>query len=238
MPVLLLAYGDPQAKEMLRQAIEARYGTRPPVIDSLQINFKGRARAKVGPVTTWVPVEATAYFRFPTALRWDFTAKPLGVPVRRGVEAFDGEVYRKIAGNQQPAVIDDQDQIESLQRRLWAIAALLLTPLSNSFVKLSLGDDNCLRAENTRLEDTADLYLRPNHTIEKVQIECPDPDGKTNIFALQPSTEQTTLSDLILPSKMGAYWGTQVSFEAEPVSAQVNPDIPDATFALTEAHKG
>ena len=42
MPVLLLAQGDPQAKDLLRKAIHARYGLRPPALDSLHINFKGR----------------------------------------------------------------------------------------------------------------------------------------------------------------------------------------------------
>ena len=81
MPVLLLAQGDTTSKDMLRHAIEARYGLRPPVLESLQIDFKGRVRAKLGPINTWVPVEATAYFNFPTSMRWDFSVKAAGVQI-------------------------------------------------------------------------------------------------------------------------------------------------------------
>ena len=55
MPVLLLAQGDAEARDLLRKAIEARYGPRPPALDSLKIDFNGRTRIKVGPVMTWVP---------------------------------------------------------------------------------------------------------------------------------------------------------------------------------------
>ncbi len=56
MPVLLLARGDQESKALLRRAIEARYGLGPPVLETLKLQLKGRARAKVGPVTTWVPL--------------------------------------------------------------------------------------------------------------------------------------------------------------------------------------
>ena len=38
MPVLLLAQGDPRAKDMLRKAIEARYGLRPVPLESLKLD--------------------------------------------------------------------------------------------------------------------------------------------------------------------------------------------------------
>src|SRR5262245_24666361 len=132
-----MAQGDAEAKDLLRKAIEARYGLRPPALESLQIDFKGRSRAKVGPITAWVPVEATAYFKFPTAMRWDFTVKPVGVSVQRGVDSFDGTTYRQQRGGSAVQVIPDSQQINSVQSRLWAIAALLLTPLGEQFVKLT-----------------------------------------------------------------------------------------------------
>ena len=91
MPVLLLARGDQESKALLRRAIEARYGLGPPVLETLKLQMKGRVRAKVGPVTTWIPLEVTAYFKFGFSARWDYTARPVGVAVSSGTEAFDGD---------------------------------------------------------------------------------------------------------------------------------------------------
>ena len=197
MPVLLLAQGNAEAKDLLRKAIEARYGLRPPALESLQIDFKGRVRAKVGPVTTWLPVAATAYFQFPTSMRWDFTVKPIGVPVQRGVDAFDGTTYRRLRGSNTPQVISDDEQVTSVQRRLWAIAALFLTPLGDHFVKLSAKGPHSLDATNTTLNDTVSLYLRPDNTLDYVQVVCLNPDSnQQQTFTLGLSTDQAPVNEM------------------------------------------
>lgn len=232
MPVLLLSYGDPQAKDILRRAIEARYGMRPPVLDRLKLTFKGRTRVKVGPVKTWVPVEVEAYFDFPKAMRWDFKVKPLGVAVQKGIESFDGTAFRSLRGGQSPTIIDDEDQINALQRRLWAVASILLTPLSNPFVKLELKSNNCITAINTKLDDPADLIMRENNTLDYVQVPSIDPDGKNRNFILRLSEEQQTLNDLIIPKQIKAFWDDDAYFEIEPIEAESNPDIPESVFTL------
>ena len=141
MPVLLLARGDEDARELLKKAIEARYGHRPPAFDTLRIDFTGKSITKIGPLSTWVPVDLTAQFSLPSAMRWDFVVKPVGVALRRGTESYDGKLLRSLRGTGQPDVITDQDRVDSARRRLWAIAALLLTPLGDMFVELSRVDD-------------------------------------------------------------------------------------------------
>lgn len=232
MPVLLLSYGDPQAKDILRRAIEARYGARPPVLDSLKLFFKGRTRVKVGPVRTWVPVEVEAYFDFPKAMRWDFKVKPLGLAVQKGVESFDGTVYRSLRGGQSPTIIDDEDQLHSLQRRLWAVASILLTPLSNPYVKLELKETNAITAINTQLDDPADLFMRENSTLDYVQVPSIDPDGKNRNFILRLSEEQQTINELIIPKQIKAFWDDDAYFEIEPTQAESNPDLPETIFTL------
>ncbi|HEX2905852.1 MAG TPA: hypothetical protein VHO69_03270 [Phototrophicaceae bacterium] len=233
MPVLLLAQGDPAAKDLLRRAIEARYGLRPPAIESLQVDFKGRARVKLGPIVTWVPVEATARFQFPTSMRWDFTVKPIGVEVQRGIEAFDGMFYRHARGNQSPQVVDEPDQIRSMQSRLWAIAALLLTPLGEHFVKLDVLDDNRLGATNTRINNSLELALRANRTLETVSLTCLNPDtNRQQRFALHLSEEQAFINDLMLPHKISAFWDNEAFFEMEPVRVESDPVVDEAVFTL------
>lgn len=233
MPVLLLAQGDPEAKNLLRKAIEARYGINPPVIESLRIDFKGRARAKVGPVTTWVPVDATAQFRFPTAMRWDFTVKPVGVTVQRGSEAFDGEVYRRSRGNSAPTIIDTQEQVDSMQSRLWAIAALLLTPLGDHFVKLIASEGSHFNALNTRFGDAVKVCLRDNYTIEELRVNCLNPDTEQQQeFVMKLSEEQEIINDLMLPKKISTFWDDEPFYEVQPVLVESNPDITGAVFKL------
>jgi hypothetical protein len=233
VPVLLLAQGDPEAKMLLRKAIEARYGINPPVIESLRIDFKGRARAKVGPVTTWVPVDATAQFRFPTAMRWDFTVKPVGVTVQRGIEAFDGLVYRRSRGSNAPTIIDAQEHIDSMQSRLWAIAGLLLTPLGDHFVKLTSAGGINFSALNTKLGDAVKVCLRDNNTIEELRVNCLNPDSeKQQEFVMRLSEEQAPVNDLMLPRKISTFWDDEPFYEVEPVSVKNNPEIAEAVFTL------
>lgn len=237
MPALLLAQGDPQAKNLLRQAIEARYGITPPVIESLQIEFKGRVRTKLGFVSTWVPVDATAYFRFPNHMRWDFTARPLGVPVRRGVEAFDGSTYRSGRGGA-PTVEMDEQKTSSTRRQLWAIAGLLLTPLGEHFVKLTSGNENCFEATNTQLNDAVSVYLRPSKTIDYLQVTCWNPEtNREEAFYLRLSEEQKPVNGFMLPTKISAFWGDNAFYEVEPAKVENNPEISDTVFDLSEEGK-
>ena len=235
MPVLLLAQGEPAAKDMLRQAIEARYGMRPPALDSLRLDFKGRERVKVGPVSTWVPVDATAYFHFPKAMRWDFNVKPLKMSVQRGAEAYDGEVYRTTRGRKEPTVINDPEQVHSMRRRLWGVASILLTPLSDMFVNLTAVDSASFEATNTKLDDTARITLRADNKLNEVRVKCLNPDtNKEQDYVILLSEELVTINDLILPAKLTVQWDNDPSFELEPIAADINPQIPDAVFMLQD----
>lgn len=235
MPVLLLAQGDAASKDMLRHAIEARYGLRPPALESLRIDFKGRVRAKLGPITTWVPVEATAYFNFPTAMRWDFAVKAAGVQIGSGVEAFDGTSYRTARGSKATGMLTQPDVISSMQRRLWAIAAVLLTPLGEHFVKLQTAGEHVLQVTNTQINATILLHLRADNTLDYVEVGCLNPDtDKQQQFTLHLSDEQALVSDLMMPCKISSFWDGDPYFEVEPQQAELNPQLPSTMFALNQ----
>jgi hypothetical protein len=233
VPVLLLAQGDKEAKDLLRRTIEARYGLRPPAIESLRLDFKGRVRARLGPIVTWVPVEATAFFQFPIAMRWDFAVKAVGVSIASGVEAFDGAAYRSTRGSKSPTVITDENLLHSLQRRLWAIAAVLLTPLGDHFVKLTANGDATLQAANTQTDGVVALHLRDDYTLDWVEVNCLNPDNnKSQNFILRMSADQGSVNDLMLPCKISAFWDDDPYFEVEPVGAETNPQIAEGVFTL------
>ncbi|MEZ4668901.1 MAG: hypothetical protein R3E39_13420 [Anaerolineae bacterium] len=233
VPVLLLAQGDVQAKDLLRNCIQARYGLRPPAFESLAIQFKGRVRAKVGPVTMWVPVDASGRFNFPVAMRWDFIVKAVGVQIGSGSEAFDGETYRFTRSGKSPNLNNEPTVVHSLQSRLWAIAALLLTPLGDHFVKLETSGEAELIAVNTQIDSKVKLHLRPNSSVEYVEVHCLNPDTDKNaIFTLRLSEELLAMDDLIVPAKICAFWDNEPYFEIEPVTADANSEIDDAVFRL------
>jgi hypothetical protein len=233
MPVLLLARGEEEARDLLRKAIEARYGARPPAFDSLRIDFEGRVHARLGPIKTWVPLDVTSQFILPTSMRWDFTAKPAGVPVRRGVESYDGTALRTMSGGK-PVINEDPDAVVSLQKRLWAIAALLLTPLGDSFVELGTDGPDVLTARNTNLDATVSIRISTEtYQILEVFVPCMNADaGKEQTFILRPGTELISLDELLLPTKISAFWDEDPWFEVEPVSAENDPDIPASVFSL------
>jgi len=236
VPVLLLAQGDTTSKDMLRRAIEARYGLRPPALESLRIDFKGRVRAKLGPIATWVPVDATAYFNFPTSMRWDFAVRAAGVQIGSGIEAFDGVSYRSARGNKAASVIADPDWISSMQRRLWAIAAVFLTPLGEHFVQLRAADNNVLEATNTQIDTSIRLHFRTDNTLDFVEVNCLNPDSeKQQQFILRLSEEQRLINDMMLPCKIETFWDGEPYFEVEPQRAEANPQILEAMFALNGA---
>lgn len=234
MPVLLLAQGDPQARDLLRRVIEARYAVSPPALENVSIDFKGRVRTKVGPLMTWVPLHIRASFRFPTAIRWDFTARPAGVPVRHGIEAFDGSTYRQTRGKTSELIADPQI-VHSLRHRLWAIAAVLLTPLGEHFVRLQTSGEGSLDATNTALGDTVHLFIRPNYTVEQAQVNCLNPEsGQMQQFSLHLSPEQAPVNDIMLPCKISAFWDDQPYYDVEPVHIENHTMLADEVFTLQQ----
>lgn len=236
MPVLLLARGDAAARDMLKRAIEVRYGHRPPVIESLRLDFKGRARVKVGPIPTWVPLEITAQFKLPDAMRWDFVAKPAGVAVRRGVESYDGTTLRTLRGNGKPDTIEEQPVIDAAQKRLWAIAALLLTPLGDHFVELSTIGERAFAAKNTQLDIAVDVYLKEDDRIDYVAIDAFNADVKEQQrLYLSAEDELLSLDEFVIPKKIAAKWGDTPWFEVEPAEAKNNPTIGEDVFTLGAA---
>ncbi|RMG82724.1 MAG: hypothetical protein D6712_14165 [Chloroflexi bacterium] len=235
MPVLLLAQGQPEAKEALRKAIEARYGAFPPHLSVFQATFKGKARVKVGPVKTWIPLDLMMRFHFPQHFRVDFTVRPFGLPVQRGVEAFDGEKFYTLRGNKDIVIVEDARESESMRRRLWAMAALLLTPLGEQYVQLEMLNDGYLEAHNMELGDTVQLHLNANGALEEVRVSCYNPDSETEqLFRLSVSTELIDTDGIMMPQKINAYWDDAPYFETEPKSANNNDDISVAVFRLAE----
>lgn len=233
MPVLLLARGDQDSKNLLRHAIEARYGLGPPAIETLRLDLKGRTRAKLGPVTTWMPIEGIAYFKFPLSVRWDFTVRPVGVALSSSTEAFDGATCRKQQKGAEVTVNEDADSVASAQSRLWAICALLLTPLAEHFVELQATGERTLDAVHTEAGIRARLHLNEDFTLDHAATDCLNPNsGAKQTYTLRLTEGQAIVGDLMLPRKVATFWDDQPEMELSPVAIESNPAVDDGLFRL------
>ena len=235
MRILLLAQGEPEAKDLLRKAIFARYGNKPPAIEALRVDFKGRARAQNQFSQKWTPIEVTARFVFPTHLRWDYTIKPDGDAVQRGIEAYDGTMFRSLSGTKVPRIIDQTMHLKSIRARLWSMAAILLTPMSDYYVTITQCGDYCFDAENKKLNETVRMYLREDYSVEKAQIRCWNPDTqREQLHTIYLSPEQKLVSDMIIPKVFGAFWDKQPTYEMTPIRIQRPYQIDTGLFTLQE----
>lgn len=233
MPVLMLARGDQDSKTLLRHAIEARYGLGPPAIETLKVEMKGRARARVGPVNTWMALEAVACFKFPHAVRWDYTMRPVGIPINSGAESCDGTACRKRENRDKVTVIEDAGRVASTQARLWAICAVLLMPLAEHFVELKVAGERALDATHTETGITAHLQLQEDYTLDFASTKCLNPtSGKTQVYSLRMSGGQAVVDELMLPRKIDTYWDDQPEMELTPTTVVSNPAVDDGFFRL------
>jgi hypothetical protein len=233
MPVLLLARGDKEGKELLRRALEARYGIGAPAIDTLQIEFKGRKRAKIGPVATWMPLEGTITYNAPLCGRIDYTARPVGLPLVAHTDAFDGAIYRRRRGRDSFEVVTQAEHAQSAQRRVWAAASLLLTPLVEHFVELRATGERCFTATNVETDDTVEVCLNADFTLDSVTTDCYNPtDEEIQPFTLKLVDGQAALNSLMLPRKITAQWGESLELEITPASVEINPAFDPNLFRL------
>ncbi|MEO1643892.1 MAG: hypothetical protein AAFR67_01800 [Chloroflexota bacterium] len=235
MPVLLLCRGEPKAKERLRRVIEARYGTSPPAIERIIMRFTGKTRMKLGPIHSWVPASAQASFWFPNKLRWEFTAKPLGLPVQKHIEAYDGTTYHS-----RWAIGSDKDSVEtrllaSARGRLWQMAAILLTPMSDHYIEVSDCGEQCIQADNIQLHDSVRMMLRENYSIEQVVVQTHNPDTeRVQTLALKLSEDLVEVRDLRLPKQVNAFWDDKPYFELTPTEVELHPFMASDFFTLAD----
>lgn len=233
MPVLLLCQGDSTARNHLKRAIEARYGINPPVIESLKIDFRGRARAKIGPISAWVPLDASLSLRFPGQFRWEVTIKPLKLPVETRVEAFDGEFYRVQKRNHKPELVTDKTALDSVRRRLRAFSAILLTPLSDTHIMVSDSGMNDIIAEDPSIKDGVRLSMLDDFSLDYVTTRCLNPETDLiQRLRISIGDEQHPVDGLMLPHKMMVFWDDEASIEIEPTAVHMNPTFNHSTFSL------
>jgi len=240
MPILMLAQGDQPAKNMLGQLIVTRYGLRPPTLDNLIIDFRGHIPFKTEDGIRAIPLDATAMFNFPNAMRWDFTVRHPDGKTVQNIESFDGRLLHEQRQQQPPQVVTHIEHLHGIIRRLWAMAAILVTPLSDPNIHLAMHNSRAFYAQDLRFGDAVMIRISSEQRVECVQAICYNPSTATEqIYSLLPSPELIEVDGLVLPKSLRAYWDEDILFELKPIAAEAGLVVPESMFRLVyEASAG
>lgn len=232
MPILLLARGDQESRDYLRKALEARYGVGAPAIDTLLLDFAGRARTRVGPTALWFPVKLRASFSFPLSMRWDYIVKVAGMPARRTTESINNKGYHRKRGAEVD-VVADLDHLRSLQCRMWCMSAMLLTPLVEPSIELKTLGSRRFEAANNQIDCAAAVQLHEDYTIDTITTTCLNPDtGTAQQYKLRMHEGQQLIGDLMLPHSIEISWDDEPIWDLTTEAAQINPTFSEKLFTL------
>jgi len=234
MQVLLLSRGDAAAKDLLRRALAARYGFGAPALDTLKLTFKGRARVKVARMMTWVPLEASVYFRLPISARWEFSMRPVGLPINAAVHAFDGERYRKKHGDR-VEVLDSPALYNAMRDQVWASTLMMLSPMAEPEVEVKREGERTLTATRLDSGTSVKLFLNDDYTLEHLEFPTVDPEtAESKLYRLNFNRQQIEVDGIAMPSMITMLWNDEPQYELIPLAAEINATLSDAKFQIAD----
>lgn len=230
MPVLLMTRGDAPSRDLLRRAIDARYGFQPPTLETLKVGFKGRARVIRGFYKGWAPVTVDFSVRFPFQAHAHFAGLLLMVTIAHKTIIFDGTtVYN--SGQANPSAQEN----ESARWQLWAFNALMLTPLNDIGVELRSVGGQSFDAVHLASGLTARVNVDDSSRVTSVTTLAHNWDiGQEQTYSVRPSIEQIGFGALILPKTLTLAWDDVPVFELTSTSGEINPTLPDQLFTLAK----
>ncbi len=230
MAFLSLSRGDPAARELLERAIRARYGLRPPALESRRLWMTGRGKGPLGlPVTV---LTMTAY-ALPNYWRWDQTRKLFGFKISSTSLSFDGtNWYERIKGN--VTVTDDPQTITGARQRLWADIAFSLAPLTMPGTTLKSVDDTTFNVMRDAEPETIAQVRLDNSDAVTVETTYYEPTLRQMIsYKLVSQGGLQSLDGFVVSKQIAYQWDNRQSEVFNVVKAEANPTILPAEFILT-----
>jgi hypothetical protein len=193
---LSLARGDFEARNLLKEAVLARYAARPVPLEKLKLILRRRRRTFLG-LPLEIIVEA-AYVE-PDQWSWREQRKVFGIAL--------GDQRETLAQQTDPAVRD------SLRRQQWAFRALMLTPLTREGVAVRAVAERAFQAaHDDQPEAIATIYLKPDYNVAAVEIERYRAADKRRLpYMLRPEGGYQTFDGVNLPVQIAEQWGSEPS---------------------------
>lgn len=230
MTFLSLAKGDPAARMLLGNAIKARYGVRPIMPSSLQLDLEARAKGRFGlPITETIRVRYVGI----THRRWDQTEKLLFFTTSQSTQSYDGGTLYIRKGDT-TASINDPKVLQGVRNQLWLEMALFLTPLTEEDVVLKSLDALTLQASpSASANERVTLHLNTDHTLKAAEGECYDADRKrTTRLTIRPADGLRAINDFAIPVKFVYEWEGELPMAYSVLNAQADPKIPLTEFSI------
>ncbi|MCS6869835.1 MAG: hypothetical protein RML95_03900 [Anaerolineae bacterium] len=193
---LSLARGDFEARNLLKEAVIARYATRPLPLEAVVLTLRRHERAFLG-----LPLSLTVEAAYAEPDRWSWQERRtfFGIPLSKRSYSLDGQA--------------DPLLRESLRRQQWAFRAFLLTPLTREGVTLKAVAERAFQAvHDSQPEDIATLYLNPDFTLAAVEVERYRASDERHLpYMLRPEGGYRTLNGVNLPVQIAERWGSEPS---------------------------
>jgi hypothetical protein len=158
--------------------------------------------------------------------QWAETKQVFGISIRKIVQKYVGSAdgstgtYTLTVRNAERK-LDDPDTVASYRRRIWAMRAAYLTPLTQEGVTLTSVSATAFSAANDKFpDDGAVVTLNPDDTVASVETIR---QGSPFIIRFEGGLQ--TLNDLVLPKRIIYEWRAK---DAGPVvytvlRAEANP---------------
>jgi hypothetical protein len=204
---LSLARGDFEARNLLKEAVLARYAARPVPLEKLRLTLRRQARIWLG-VPLTIVIEAA--YAEPDQWSWRERHKLFGV----------------VIGGQREALAEQTDPAlrESLHRQQWAFRALMLTPLTREGVTVRAVAERAFQAvHDDQPEAIATIYLKPDYNVAAVEIERYRAADKRRLpYTLRPEGGYQTFDGINLPAQIAEQWGSESSLLYAVKAAQAD----------------
>ncbi len=136
--------------------------------------------------------------------------------------------------------------MEITSRRLWALRAVLLTPLSEEGITLKSTGERAFRAYSSQSPETAvTVTLNEDNTLQRVETPLVFPTqaegsgsavlGTPLTYVIRLEGPLQTLSNVVLPTNLVIGWGNQpdeTHTRYTIAAMEANPIIPENAFTL------
>ncbi len=231
MTFLSLAKGDPTARQLLGNAIKARYGVRPIMLSSLLLELEIKSRGRFG-----LPLTRTVQARYvdTTHRRWDETEKLLRFVRSKMTESYDGGTFYWRKGDAAAEVINTPEALRGIRNQVWLEMALFLTPLTEEGVVLKSLDATTLQANPAaNASEQATLYLNVDHTLKYVQADCFSLSRQAPAkLMIRPADGLRALNGFTVPVKLVYEWDGEPAVSYTVINAEADPKIPLTEFSI------
>lgn len=230
MAILLLCRGDEEAKNLLRQSINAHYGSYPVAYESVRMIATGRVKQSIASLNVWLSLDLDTKFLFPDQFRQDYKVKLWQIPLLNKSEAFDGIQHYQQNRNKPADITTHPDPyLQLVTMRLCAFSSMLLLPLSEVHIELSWLSECSILVTNTATKTTTKLSFYDNFQLKQIVTTI---EGNQSEFRMDLSKDVVETDSVKTFKAIKIYWNDEFRYELYPSDIRFTDQLAGETFVL------